>query len=103
MSNDLWEGKTLPEKLKEMEERQKAETARLMADINRLIDEGMQLRGVVGQLEKKLKEAKWKADPEIAAARASAIRALVGLLPNAVRDARKGKPALLRLIIRSLR
>jgi len=51
------------------------------------------------------RDEKNQADAErtILQARAAAIRALVKLLPRAVKQANAGKPALLRLILRSTR
>lgn len=68
-----------------------------------LVSQINQLWGQIEDLKKELARAKPEKNPDIAAARAIAIREVVKLLPKAAAEARKGKPALLRLIVRSLR
>jgi len=61
------------------------------------------LRGRVAQLEKQQKEEAWEESPEVQNMRAKLVRALAAMLPKALTDAKRGKPALLRLITRTIR
>jgi hypothetical protein len=55
-------------------------------------------------LEEKCRELESQLDPkEVRQARAQILRELVALVPKAIKDARTGKPALLRLIVRTIR
>jgi hypothetical protein len=60
----------------------------------------VQLSNQVHELERRAGD---KPDPALAAIRAEIVRELAALLPVAVRDARKQRPALLRLIVRAIR
>jgi hypothetical protein len=70
-----------------------------------LIAQNNQLHQRVAALESKLAKLQPTKDPAALAARATVMRELLKLLPRALRDAkaRNSKPALLRLIVRSLK
>jgi hypothetical protein len=61
------------------------------------------LRSQLRSLEQKFREAHLEEDPAIIRARRHLFRQLMHLVPKALEDAKKGKPALLRLIVRTVR